>query len=137
MTFLSSKCSVDSVKIYLRARRIVYNNEKTGIDRSDLMVLYATTIRKSIEWYRKLALNLLVGTTIVNARIVYQTAANKKIQIRKFREILVSEWSDVSSENAVLDNHRKKPKKVSHHLEIRKNQQGKPVRRMCVLCYEK
>lgn len=101
------------------------------------MVLYATTIRESIEWYRKLALNLLLGTTIVNAHIVYQTATNKKIQIRKFREILVSEWSDVSSENTVPDNHRKKTRKVFHHLEIRKNQQGKPIRRMCALCYEK
>ena len=28
-------------------------------------------------------------------------------------------------------------KKVSHHLEIHKNQQGSPIRRMRALCYEK
>ncbi|XP_033199970.1 uncharacterized protein LOC117162215 [Bombus vancouverensis nearcticus] len=70
------------------------------------MVSYATTIRKSIKWYRKLAL----------------------------RESLVSEWS---SENTVPDNHRKKTTKVAHHLEIRKNLEGKPIRRMCTLCYKK
>ena len=101
------------------------------------MVSYATTIGKSIKWYWKLALRLLLGTTIVNAHIVRQTATSKKIQIRKFRGILVYQWSDVSSENTAPDDHRKKTKKVSHHLEIRKNQQGKPIRSMCTVCYEK
>ncbi|CAK9796923.1 PiggyBac transposable element-derived protein 4 [Anthophora quadrimaculata] len=114
---------------------LAYNNGKIGIDRSDQMVSYATTIRKSIKWYRKLALHLLLGTSIVNAHIVYQRATNKKIEIRKFRELLVTEL--LSPENAMPDNHRKKPRNMSHHLEIRKNQQGKPIRRMCALCYQK
>ena len=80
---------------------IAYNNVKIDIDRSDQMVSCANTIRKSIKWYRKLALHLLLGTTTVNALIVYQTATNKNIQINKFREILASEWSNVSSENTV------------------------------------
>ena len=101
------------------------------------MVSYATTIGKSIKWYWKLALRLLLGTAIVNAHIVQQTATSKEIQIRKFRQILVYQWSDVSSENTAPDDHRKKTKKVSRHLEIRKNQQGKPIRSMCTLCYEK
>ena len=100
------------------------------------MVSYATTIRKSIKWYSKLALHLLLGTSIVNAHIVYQTATNKKIQIRKFREILVYQWCDASSENTMSDNHRKKTKKVSHYLEIRKNKQDKSIR-MYILGYEK
>ena len=40
MILSSSKCSVDSVKIYLKVRRIAYNNEKIGIDRSDLIWSY-------------------------------------------------------------------------------------------------
>ena len=58
MIFSSSKCSVDSVKIYLKVWRVVYNNGKTDIDRSDQMVSYVTTMRKSIKWYRKLAFTL-------------------------------------------------------------------------------
>ena len=104
MIFSSSNCSVDSVEINKKNGIM----EKTGIDRNDQMVSYATTIRKSIKWYSKLALHLLLGTSIVNAHIVYQTATNKKIQIRKFREILVYQWCGASSENTVSDNHRKK-----------------------------
>ncbi|XP_043262470.1 piggyBac transposable element-derived protein 3-like [Colletes gigas] len=111
---------------------LAYNNGKSGIDRSDQMASYATTIRKSIKWYRKLALHLLLGTSIVNAHIVYQRATNKKIEIRKFRELLVAEW--LSPENAT---HRNKTRNVFHKLEIRRNQQGKPIRRMCALCYQK
>ncbi|XP_015440316.1 PREDICTED: uncharacterized protein LOC107195061 [Dufourea novaeangliae] len=111
-----------------------YNIGKTGIDRSDQMVSYAINIRKIIKWYRKLALHLLLGTTFVNAHIVYQRATQKKIEIRKFRELLITEW--LSSENTMPDTNRHKRRKVSHHLEIRKNQQNKPVRRMCVLFYQ-
>lgn len=114
---------------------LAYNNGKTRINRSDQMVSYATTIRKSIKWYRKLALHLLLGTSIVNAHIVYQRATNKKIEITKFRELLVTEL--LSPENVMPDNNRKKPRNVLHHLEVRKNQQGKAIRRMCVLCYQK
>ncbi|CAD1474232.1 unnamed protein product, partial [Heterotrigona itama] len=103
---------------------------------SDQMVSYATTIRKSIKWYRKLALHLILGTTIVNAHIVYQRATNKKIEIRKFRELYVTEW--LTSENTIPDDNRNKTKKISHHLEIRKNQQDdKSIRRLCALCYKK
>ena len=32
---------------------VEYNEEKCGIDYSNQMVSYATTIRKGIKWYRK------------------------------------------------------------------------------------
>lgn len=50
---------------------IAYNTGKSGIDRSDQMASYATTIRKSIKWYRKLAIHFLIGISIVNAHVVY------------------------------------------------------------------
>lgn len=111
---------------------LAYNYGKTGIDRSDQMVSYATTIRKRIKWYRKLALHLLLGTSIVNAHIVYQKATNKKIEIRKFRELLVTELLSSVNEN----NKNEIRRNVTHHLDVRKNQHGKPVRRMCALCYK-
>ncbi|CAK9817913.1 hypothetical protein ANTQUA_LOCUS9598 [Anthophora quadrimaculata] len=58
-------------------------------------------------------------TFFVSINIVYQKATSKKMEIRKFRELLVTEW--LSSENTIPDNKRNKMKKVSHHLEIRKN----------------
>ena len=57
---------------------IEYNNGKSGIDRSDQIVSYAESIRKSIKWYRKLALHLLLRTTIVNTHVAYQEVTKKK-----------------------------------------------------------
>ena len=73
---------------------IVSNNEKTGIDRSD-------QYQHQVVSKTSTTFTILLGTTAVNALIVYQTATNKNIQINKFREILASEWSNVSSENTV------------------------------------
>uniref|UniRef100_A0A182KB20 DDE_Tnp_1_7 domain-containing protein n=1 Tax=Anopheles christyi TaxID=43041 RepID=A0A182KB20_9DIPT len=106
---------------------MAYNIGKSGIDRSDQMVSYATNIRKSIKWYRKLALHLLLGTSVVNAHIVFQKATNIKIHIRTFREMLVKVWLEEDNSTPV-QNKAKKPRKTIHHLEVRNNQQGNPVR---------
>lgn len=45
---------------------LAYNDGKTGSDRSNQLVSYATTIRKIIKWYWKLALHVHLGTSIVN-----------------------------------------------------------------------
>ncbi|KAI4476280.1 PREDICTED: piggyBac transposable element-derived protein 4-like isoform X1 [Polistes canadensis] len=110
---------------------IAYNTGRSGIDRSHQMASYATTIRRSIKWYQKLAIHFLIGISVMNAHIVYQKATNQKIKIRKFRELIVREW--LVSENA-------KPhiiEKAFHQLQVRKNPQGKSIRRMCVRCYAK
>lgn len=65
---------------------IEYNNGKTGIDKSDQMSSYNTAIRKGMKWYRKVALELITGTAIVNAHVVYKEATNKNITMTKFRE---------------------------------------------------
>ncbi|XP_017795921.1 PREDICTED: piggyBac transposable element-derived protein 4-like [Habropoda laboriosa] len=69
-----------------------YNIGKSGIDRSDQMVSYATNIRKTIRYND------------------------------------ITEW--LSSKDTVPNPNRPKRRNLSHHLEIRKNQQGKPVRKM-------
>uniref|UniRef100_A0A182RWV0 PiggyBac transposable element-derived protein domain-containing protein n=1 Tax=Anopheles funestus TaxID=62324 RepID=A0A182RWV0_ANOFN len=68
-----------------------YNRAKCGIDLSDQMGAYATTLRKGVKWYRKLAIELLLGTSVVNAWVIYKAATKQKIQIRKFRELLVQQ----------------------------------------------
>ena len=44
---------------------VEYNEGKCGIDYSDQMVSYATTIKKGIKGYRKLGIQLL-GISVVN-----------------------------------------------------------------------
>uniref|UniRef100_A0A182YSN7 DDE_Tnp_1_7 domain-containing protein n=1 Tax=Anopheles stephensi TaxID=30069 RepID=A0A182YSN7_ANOST len=84
-----------------------YNIGKSGIDKSDQMTSYATNIRKSIKWYRKLAMYLLLGTTIVNAHIVYQEATKTKVDIRSFREMLVEEWLETQKSAKDANNSKK------------------------------
>ncbi|KAJ8888727.1 hypothetical protein PR048_008219 [Dryococelus australis] len=43
-----------------------YNKGKSGIDISDQMCSYATTLRKGVKWYRKLGIEYLLGMCIVN-----------------------------------------------------------------------
>ena len=50
---------------------IAYNTAKIGVDKSDQMSCYNSILRKSTKWYRKLAIELLLGTSMVNAWVVY------------------------------------------------------------------
>ena len=46
---------------------LAYNRGKGSIDLSDQMTSYITTLRKGVKWYRKLAIELLLGMAVVNA----------------------------------------------------------------------
>lgn len=67
-----------------------YNDAKAYIDLSDQLSSYATTLRKSLKWYRKVAIELLTNTTIVNAFEACNilNGYSKKTGIVEFREKL-------------------------------------------------
>ena len=66
------------------------SGHECGIDHSVQMVSYATAIRKGIEWYGKLGIQLLLGISAVNAWTVYKIATRKVANIRRFRELLAA-----------------------------------------------
>ena len=66
------------------------SGHECGIDHSVQMVSYATAIRKGIEWYGKLGVQLLLGISAVNAWTVYKIATRKVANIRRFRELLAA-----------------------------------------------
>ena len=109
---------------------VEYNKGKCGIDYSDQMVSYATTIRKGIEWYRKLGIQLLLGISVVNALTVYKIATRKNINIRIFRQLLVAKLLGLTenTKNPCLRRSR-------HNTAVRKNYSGRSIRRACKLCY--
>lgn len=106
---------------------IDYNNGKCGIDKSDQMSSYATSIRKGIKWCRKVALEMLTGTAIVNAHIIYKQVTSKNITISKFREeVCIS----------LLGFQKEKIKKVKiEHLLMKCTEQGTKDRKNCIPCY--
>ena len=75
---------------------VEYNEGKCGIDYSNQMVSYATTIRKGIKWHRKLGIRLLLRISVVNALTVYKIATRKNINIRIFRQLLVAKLLGLS-----------------------------------------
>ena len=109
---------------------VEYNEGKCGIDYPDQMVFYATTIRKGIEWYRKLGVWLLLGISVVNASTVYKIATRKNINIRIFRQLSVGKLLGLS-ENT------KDPclRRSRHNIAVRKNDSGRSIRRACKLYY--
>ena len=109
---------------------VEYNEGKCGIDYSDQMVSYATTIRKAIKWYGKLGIQLLLGISVVNASTVYKIATGKNINIRIFRQLLVAKLLGLSEST-------KNPRlrRSQHNIAVRKNDSGRSNRRACRLCY--
>ena len=105
------------------------NEGKCGIDHSDQMVSYTTTIRKGIKLYRKLGIQLLLEISIVNTLAVYKIARRKDINIRIFRELLAGKLLGLS-ENT------KHPclLRSQHNIAVWKNDSGRSIRRACKLC---
>ncbi|KAI4463228.1 piggybac transposable element-derived protein 4 [Holotrichia oblita] len=112
---------------------IAYNKGKAGINLSDQMSSYATTLRKSVKWYRKLGIEYMLGISLVNAFVVYKAVTKQRAQIRWFREkitsILLSLLKRVK--------HNKPNCRNVHVLKTKVDENNKEVRRMCTLCYSK
>ena len=116
----------------LKPLAVVEHNEgKCGVDYSDQMVSYATTIRKAIKWYRKLGTQLLLGISVVNALTVYEIVTRKDIDIRIFRQSLVAKLLGLfkDTKNPCLP-------RSQHNVAVRKNDPGRSIRCACktMLC---
>lgn len=54
------------------------------------MSLYYSPLKKSRKWYKKIAMELLAGTSIVNAWVLYNKYyAEKKMSMRTFKESII------------------------------------------------
>lgn len=65
-----------------------YNNGMSGIDRSDQMLSYYSSLRKTIRWPKKISLHI-IEIYIHNAHRIFQKITSSKIKLIKFREEFV------------------------------------------------
>lgn len=86
-----------------------------------------------MKWYRKLALELLTGTAVVNAHITYREITKTNISITAFKEQVIDallKWelpeNTSTAQGTVVENEQ-------HTLE----DLGRNKRRRCVECYKK
>lgn len=49
------------------------------------IIAYSTPHRKTLNWYIKLAIELLLNTSVTNALLFYKLTTNRKIKISDFR----------------------------------------------------
>ncbi|XP_018564371.1 piggyBac transposable element-derived protein 4-like [Anoplophora glabripennis] len=110
-----------------------YNNAKKGVDYSDQMSAYYSSLRKGLKWYRKVAFELIFGAAIVNAWIVYnEINHDNKLALLPFREklaLLLSNQQDFLPSELTVN-----PKRT-HSLK-REEGPEKKRRRNCTDCYK-
>ena len=117
-----------------------YNDGKAGIDLSDQLSSYCSPMRKSIRWYHKVAMELIFGTTVVNALIVYKIVSeNKNMSIIKFREELVNSLLNINPcpDDSTEVNSTTTPKR-KHILKETEEKcaRNRKIRKRCTLCYK-
>lgn len=66
-----------------------YNTGKSFIDRSDQMASYSSPLKRSIKWYRKVAFDILLSTSVVNALSLYKSVTMNNITITRFKEEII------------------------------------------------
>lgn len=143
---------VDTGKINKKKENIIkpqiiidYNKGKAGIDLSDQLSSYNSSVRKSIRWYHKVAIELLFGTSIVIALVIYnKIKPNNKLKITQFREVLVDEILGLkkSNENEQLasTSTQSTPRRTTKHIfqeTAEKCKRNRKIRKRCAYCYEK
>ena len=113
-----------------------YNKNKQGIDVSDQLASYHNCLRKTIRWYHKVIIELLLGTSVVNAMILFneqQLAAGlPAASVTQFRESLCK---------AMLQTGVNDEDKAIHYLRETAQKEGgkradRRVRRYCIGCYD-
>ena len=61
------------------------------------MVAYSIAHRRTLKWYIKLALELLLNTSISNAMILYKQARKTKTKVSAFRMALATHLTQCHS----------------------------------------
>lgn len=113
-----------------------YNKYMSGIDRSDQMMAYYSTLKKTIRWYRKVFFHL-VDLCIWDAYYLYKKVKDDKCRLLSFREEIIS--SLIGSDKHMVQHTAQKDQSqdttLQHYLEpIPDTASNKNVMRRCKNC---
>lgn len=118
-----------------------YNKIKKGVDVSDQMSSYYTALRKTKKWYRKIAIELIAGTSVVNAWILYNKYLSKKpVSLLNFQESLTLSLLTGSSQEDLRSGKRRVSvggiRTEHQHYLVEAEGPKRTSRKRCVSCYE-
>jgi hypothetical protein len=131
---------------------IDYNDAKKGIDISDQLASFHSPLRKSLTWYKKIAIDLLFQVAIINARCIYNEVTDgPKLTVLQVQEHLVRHFLGPAASTTETNLPHRSYNSFSspgssissssnsrHSLqEIPRNNHGKLVRKRCNGCYIK
>ena len=90
-----------------------YNRCKQGIDLSDQLASYFSPLRKTIRWFHKVAFELLLNTAVVNAYLLHNEEAVRRMQVAEFRENII-----MSLTQKRTDDQGEEPSEGTKHMLI-------------------
>lgn len=77
---------------------------------------YGKTLRKTVKWYRKIAIEILFGTAVVNAHFLYKKITDSIMTITEFSEKLIEELLHPKIEIEPRANEVPKRKRKDAHI---------------------
>ena len=110
-----------------------YNSGKCAADLSDQMIAYFISHRRTLKWYIKLALELLLNTSISNAMILYKQTTKTKIKVSDFRmalAMLLTQCHSPEPSNIFIR------QRLWHEMQ-KKEGETYLARKFCRECYKK
>lgn len=113
---------------------IAYNKAKGSVDMSDQMSAYSSPLRKTIKWYKKLGIELILNTAVVNAWIMFCEITTQQ-GIVEFRRQLVEYLVDSGKNETENESISKRPKRLKHTLKAKEGK-VRQSKRFCVECYK-
>ncbi|KAJ8937948.1 hypothetical protein NQ318_013204 [Aromia moschata] len=139
---LSTCHSNETVQVQRRGKKINkpqaiidYNKGKSSIDISDQMSSYSTALRRSIRWYKKVAIEILLGTSMVNAHFIFRELEDSDLSISDFRISVIEDLLMFESEKVKDD--PKISQSLRSHVFIKLDCRARENRKYCRGCYKK
>ncbi|KAI8441378.1 hypothetical protein MSG28_014993 [Choristoneura fumiferana] len=81
---------------------VTYNDNKKGIDYSDQMSSYYTPLQRGLKWFRKVMMELLFGTALVNSWVVFNMQREIKMPKKIFLESVIEGFTKNPHPMAVI-----------------------------------
>lgn len=139
---LSTKHSIGFTRTFKREKEIIkpkivvdYNNAKSSVDLSDQMIAYSSPLRKTVKWYRKLAVELLLNTALLNSYIIYKETTKSNLGIVEYRKKLCKYLTESGKENFNPNTPLTRNRRQKHELQ-KKEGPVKKSRKYCSWCYK-
>lgn len=111
---------------------VAYNQGKSAVDLSDQLTAYQSPLRKTVKWYRKLAIEIILNTAMVNAWVMYREVSKENIKLLEFRKKVTYKLCE-SRPTEILLEPTQKEKRKRHEIGTKPYNKRRP----CMKCYEK